>query len=464
MPVLALLGRPNVGKSTLFNQLTRARNALVADFPGLTRDRQYGYANLNGQSFTLIDTAGLIDDAHHIDEKMLKQSFQAAAEADAILFITDAQQGLSAYDELIVDQLRYFDTPVQLIINKIDSLNLDNIIGEFYELGLGDPVGISASQGRGINRLSELLAERFGDGTEQSVTQDDVDRGMTFAVVGRPNVGKSTFINRLLGEERLLAFDQPGTTRDSIFVPFDYGGNRITLVDTAGVRRRGRIRQVVEKFSVIKTLQAIDQANVVIMLLDACEGIADQDASLLGYILERGRALVIGVNKWDHLPADQRKNIKRQLELKLGFVSFADLHFISSRYGSGIFDILDSAQKAYKSAFSRFATSHLNKLLQDILAEYQPPLVRGRRIKLRYINQCGSNPPHFIIHGNLTCSVPEGYRRFLINRMRKYLCLKGTPILIEFRGGDNPFKGRYNKLTKRQLKKRERIREYRRHR
>lgn len=463
MPVLALLGRPNVGKSTLFNRLTRTRDALVADFPGLTRDRQYGHASLDGQAFILIDTGGLIDEVDDIDEKMIRQSFQAAEEADAILFLVDARQGLNARDEQIAAQLRRLDKPVQLVMNKIDSLDPDQVIGEFYGLGLGEPAAIAASQGRGINRLSALLVSRFGTDEPLQDTEEN-SQGMTFAVVGRPNVGKSTFINRLLGEERLVAFDQPGTTRDSIFVPFDYDGEQITLVDTAGVRRRGRIKQAVEKFSVVKTLQAIDAANVVIMMLDAREGIADQDASLLGYILERGRALVLCVNKWDRLPGDQRELIQRQLERKLGFTDFADLHFISALHGSGVFDVLDSAQKAYKAAFRHFATPDLNKLLQDMLAEHQPPMVRGRRIKLRYIHQGGTNPPRFIIHGNLVDSVPDAYRRFIINRMRKHLRLMGTPIQVEFRTGDNPFKGRRNKLTQRQVKKRERVREHRRHR
>ncbi len=464
MPVLALLGRPNVGKSTLFNRLTRTRDALVADFPGLTRDRQYGHASLGGQSFILIDTGGLIDDADDIDEKMIQQSFQAAEEADAILFLVDAQQGLNARDEQIASQLRRLGKPVQLVMNKIDSQDLDTIIGEYYSLGLGDPAAIAASQGRGINRLSELLVERFGEEIDAEANEDDVDRGMTFAVVGRPNVGKSTYINRLLGEERLVAYDQPGTTRDSIFVPFDYDGEKITLVDTAGVRRRGRIKQAVEKFSVVKTLQAIDEANVVIMMLDAREEIADQDASLLGYILERGRALVLGVNKWDRLPGEQREEIKRQLELKLGFTDFAELHFISALHGSGVFDVLDSAQRAYEAAFRRFSTPELNKLLEDMLTEHQPPLVRGRRIKLRYIHQGGTNPPRFIIHGSQAESVPDNFRRFLINRIRQHLRLKGTPIQVEFRSGENPFKGKRNKLTPRQIKKRERVREHRRHR
>ncbi len=458
MPVVALLGGPNVGKSTLFNRLTRTRDALVADYPGLTRDRQYGHADIGGRPFIIIDTGGLIDEAKDIDNLVMRQSLQAVGEADLILLLVDAQQGLNAHDEQIAEQLRRHGKPVQLLVNKIDSMDADMALSEFHILGLGEPMAIAAVQGRGLTRLSERLVGYFPIPEEPGGQADPADRGMTFAVVGRPNVGKSTYVNRLLGEERLVIFDRPGTTRDSIFVPLWYGTKRITLVDTAGIRRRGRIKQVVEKFSVVKTLQAIDEANVVIMMLDAREGIADQDASLLGYIIERGRALVLAINKWDRLSAEQRDKIKTQQELKLGFVDFAELHFISALHGTDVFDVLDSAERAYTASFRRFATPALNRLLQDMLAEHQPPLIRGRRIKLRYMHQGGTNPPRFIIHGNSAEAVPDNYRRYLVNRIRRHLRLWGTSIEIEFRGGDNPFKDRKNKLTPRQIKKRERIR------
>lgn len=459
VPVIALLGRPNVGKSTLFNKLTRTRDALVADYPGLTRDRIYGHAALDGRSFIVIDTGGLTEQTDIIDDLTIRQSFQAAEEADLVLLLVDAQQGLNARDEEIAIQLRKLGKNILLVINKIDSMNESIVSSEYYSLGLGEPKSIAATQGRGLKELTRSILDSFPvDENEQADSDTTKQQGMVFAVVGRPNVGKSTFINRLLGEERLVTYDKPGTTRDSIFVPLNYDGEEITMVDTAGVRRRGRIKQTVEKFSVIKTLQSIDAANVVIMMLDAREGIAEQDASLLGYIIERGRALVVAVNKWDRLEADKREEIRRQLDRKLGFTDYADTHFISALHGSGIFDVLDSATKAYHSAFRRFSTPDLNRLLEDMLTEHQPPTVHGRRIKLRYIHQGGTNPPRFIIHGNQTDAMPNSYRRYLINRIRKHLRLKGTPISVEFRGGSNPFAGRRNKLTPRQVKKRERVR------
>jgi len=465
MPVIALLGRPNVGKSTLFNRLTRTRDALVADFPGLTRDRQYGHARLEGHDFIVIDTGGLIDEASDIDDLMIQQSFLAAEEADLVLFMVDGQQGLNSRDEQIANQLRRMGKLILLIVNKIDGVNELIVTSEFHALGLGNPVGIAASQGRGMN---ELIANLLSHAELSPVIEDHIDEGqlepecLTVAVIGRPNVGKSTLINRLLGEERLVAYDQPGTTRDSINVPLTYNSEPMMLVDTAGVRRRGRIKQTVEKFSVVKTLQAIDQSNVVIMMLDARESIADQDASLLGYILEQGRALVLAVNKWDRLSQEHRQEIRRQLERKLTFTDFADLHFISAKHGTGIFDVLDSAVRAYHSAFRRYSTPDLNRLLEDMLAEHQPPIVRGRRIKLRYIHQGGVNPPRFIIHGNQTQSVPDSYRRFLINRLRQQLRIKGTPVQIEFRGGKNPYADRRQKPQDAEKGKRKQ-REHRRH-
>ena len=447
MPVIALLGRPNVGKSTLFNRLTKTRDALVADFSGLTRDRQYGHAQIAGQDFIVIDTGGLIDETTDIDDLMIQQSFLAAEESDLVLFMVNAQEGINARDEEIAQQLRRMGKAILLVVNKIDGVNADAVTSEFYSLGLGEPIAIAASQSRGMGELADSI--------KSAVDADTADMKSellppdfhcpTIAVIGRPNVGKSTLINRLLGEERLVAYDQPGTTRDSIYVKLEYNDEPLVLIDTAGVRRRGRIKQTVEKFSVVKTLQSIDQANVVIMMLDARESIADQDASLLGYVLEQGRALVLAVNKCDRLPKDHRDQIRQQIDRKLTFTDFADLHFISAKHGTAIFDVLDSAITAYGSAFRRYSTPELNDLLEDMVSEHQPPTIRGRRIKLRYMHQGGVNPPRFIIHGNQTDSVPDSYRRFLINRIRQQLHIKGTPIQVEFRSGDNPYAGKRNK-------------------
>jgi GTP-binding protein len=462
VPVIALLGRPNVGKSTLFNRLTKTRDALVANLPGLTRDRQYGSAEIGGHSFIVIDTGGLSVASEGLDDLMVKQSLMAASEADLLLFMVDARDGINAKDEEIAQQIRKLGKPVIAVVNKVDSMDADIVSSEFHALALGQTITIAAVHGRGINSLSRAILSHFPDiDKNPPVSEQGADKGMVVAVVGRPNVGKSTFINRLLGEDRLIAFDQPGTTRDSIFVPFKHEGKPVTLVDTAGVRRRSKVRQTVEKFSVIQTLKAVDECNVAIMMLDAREGIAEQDATVLGYILEKGRALVLAINKWDRLEPSQRDLVRKQLEMKLAFARFAKHYFISALHGSGVFDVLDAAVDAYDSAFRRFATPMLNELLQDMLAEHQPPMVRGRRIKLRYMHQGGVNPPRFIIHGNQVESIPESYIRYLSNRLQKQLQLSGTPVQIEFRGSENPYAGKRNKLTPRQFKRRERVRRHR---
>ena len=466
MPVIALLGRPNVGKSTLFNRLTRTRNALVADFSGLTRDRQYGHANIKGRDAIVIDTGGLVDEASDIDDLMIKQSYLAASEADLIIPMVDAREGINARDEEIAGQLRRMGKNILLVVNKVDGVNEANAISEFYALGLGEPILTAASHGRGMNDLADAIIPLLTETKEETDLPEELaeTRCMTVAVIGRPNVGKSTLINRYLGEERLVAYDQPGTTRDSIYVRLEYDEEPVILIDTAGVRRRGRVKQAVEKFSVVKTLQSIDEANVVIMMLDARESIADQDASLLGYILERGRALVLAINKWDRLPQEQRQQIREQLARKLSFVDFADVHFISAKHGTAIYDVLDSAVDAYHSAFRKYRTPELNRLLEDMLSEHQPPMVRGRRIKLRYIHQGGVNPPRFIVHGNQTESIPESYRRFLINRIRQQLKIHGTPIQIEFRSGDNPYAGKPSRTENKTTTRKHKQREHRRHR
>jgi GTP-binding protein len=453
-PVLALVGRPNVGKSTLFNRLTRSRDALVADQPGLTRDRKYGEGRLGDAKYLVIDTGGLSDDQQDIDNVMAVQSWQAVEEADQILFLVDARDGLLPGDQRIADRIRQTGKPVHLVVNKIDGLNEDIVLGDFYALGFDSIYPIAAEHGRGVTAMITEITSEFEaeDETEQEETS-----GIKVAVIGRPNVGKSTLVNRILGEERVVTFDMPGTTRDSIYLPFERDGQQYTLIDTAGVRRRGRINEAIEKFSVIKSLQAIEDAHVVLMLLDASEGVTEQDASLIGFITEAGRALVIAINKWDGLSADQREKVKRELDLKLPFINFAKQHFISALHGSGVGDLFSSIQKAYRSATADLATPKLTRLLNDLVNVNPPPLIKGRRVKLRYAHQGGKNPPVIVIHGNQTKSLPDSYKRYLINSFRKHLNLMGTPVKVEFRTGENPFKGRKNKLTARQVAKRRRM-------
>ena len=451
-PVLALVGRPNVGKSTLFNRLTRTRDALVADKPGLTRDRKYGEGKLGGAKYIVIDTGGLSDEPEDIDTAMAAQSWQAVEEATHVLFLVDARDGLLPGDEKIANRLRQSGRTVHLVVNKIDGLNEEAALADFYRLGFEQLYAIAAEHGRGVTSMIHSLLPEEDDSTEE----EDQITGIKVAIVGRPNVGKSTLANRILGEERVVTFDMPGTTRDSIYLPFTRDGQAYTLIDTAGVRRRGRIKEAVEKFSVIKALQAIEDSNVVLMLLDGSEGVTDQDASLIGFINETGKALVIVVNKWDGLSQDQRSKINRELELKLPFINYAKQHFISALHGSGVGDLYKSIQKAYKSAMADLATPKLTRLLSDLTTANPPPLVKGRRIKLRYAHQGGKNPPLIVIHGNQTKSLPESYLRYLVNSFRKHLNLVGTPVRLEFKSSDNPFKDKKNKLTPRQVAKRKR--------
>lgn len=455
LPVIALVGRPNVGKSTLFNYFTRSRDALVANYPGLTRDRQYGRVKRGNRDCLVIDTSGIADETDGIDAVAIRQVQAAIDEADIVLFMVDAKEGLNASDEVIARQLRKKAKKVILVCNKIDGKNIDHVSAEFHTLGIGLPVPVTATHGRGVTQLLELvdaLLPAQGDDEEA-----DRPKGIAIAVVGRPNVGKSTLVNRLLGEERVVVFDEPGTTRDSVFIPFDRDGEHFVLIDTAGMRRKARISDVVEKFSVIKTLQAIEQANVVIYLIDASEGITDQDASLLGLVLEAGRALVIGLNKWDGLSSDQREKVKRQLELKLPFLEFAEKYFISALHGTGVGNLFDVVDDLYAASMVDMSTSKLTTILKEAIAQHQPPLVKGRRIKLKFAHQGGHNPPIVIIHGNQTSEVPSAYKRFLVNWFRDKLELEGTPIRIQFRSGVNPFKERLKKpgrvkFTKRQSK------------
>lgn len=455
LPVIALIGRPNVGKSTLFNHLTRTRDALVADMPGLTRDRQYGFGKVGPRPYILVDTGGLSGNADGIDGAVARQTLHALAEADAVLFMVDARTGLTAADEVIAGQLRRSGKPVWLLVNKAEGMDADVVAVDFHALGLGEPVAISAAHGDRISPLMDAVFEDLprAEDTGASVAVD----GVRIAIVGRPNVGKSTLVNRLLGEDRVLAFDEPGTTRDSIAIPFEREGERYTLVDTAGIRRKSRVDEVVEKFSIIKTLQAMERANVVIAVLDARSGIVEQDASLLGLIIDRGRALVIAVNKWDGLSADDRDQVRHELTLKLPFLDFARVHFISALHGSGLSELFTSVQSAWLAASRELSTPQLTRELERAVAAHQPPLVRGRRIKLRYAHQGGRNPPVIVVHGNQAESLPESYKRYLANRFREVFDLYGTPVRFELRSGKNPFAGKRNILTPRQQAKRKRL-------
>ena len=458
LPVIALVGRPNVGKSTLFNRLTRSRDALVANQPGLTRDRQYGLSHRGDFPAVVIDTGGLMDDAEGLDDLTSQQARLAIAEADIVLFLVDGFAGLNAVDEQIATQLRRAGKPAVVVVNKTDRLDPEVGRAEFHALGLGEPLAIAAVHGTGVESMmaavKTLLPEDFtGSGTDP----EDELSGIRVAIVGRPNVGKSTLVNRILGEERVVVFDQPGTTRDSVFIPFERDGQQYTLIDTAGVRRRARINEAIEKFSVVKTLQAIERANVVVFLLDAHQEVAEQDASLLGFVLDSGRALVLAVNKWDGLDTSQRDWIRKEVERRLPFLSYIEPFYISALHGTGVGDLYAAIDDAYESAMRDLSTPELTRILEAAVEAHQPPLVHGRRIKLRYAHQGGQNPPRIIIHGNQTASLPGAYKRYLANYFREKLDLKGTPVRLEYKTGDNPYKGRRNKLTPRQQDKRRRM-------
>lgn len=456
LPVIALIGRPNVGKSTLFNRLTRSRAALVADVPGLTRDRQYGEGQMGDHDFIVIDTGGIGLPEVDIDEAMSAQTQLAIEEADVLLFLVDARGGMTAADEAIAAQLRRLGKPYHLVINKIDGLNPDVAQGEFATFGIADPLLIAASHGRGVKvMIDTVLADLKLEAPPEA---PDVDTGIKIALVGRPNVGKSTLINRMLGEDRVVVYDMPGTTRDSIHIPFKRHEQAYTLIDTAGVRRRGKVTVAHEKFSIIKTLQAIEETHVAILLIDAQEGVTEQDLHLIGFILEAGKALVLAVNKWDGLSNDTKNQIRQELKRRLGFVDYVNLHFISALHGTGVGNLFESSVEAYTNAMREFSTNELTHILEHAVTTTPPPLVRGRRIKLRYAHPGGHNPPVIVIHGNQTERLPESYKRYLINTYRKALKLKGTPIRLILKSSKNPYEGRRNKLTPRQLRRRKRIR------
>ncbi|MGI9219895.1 MAG: ribosome biogenesis GTPase Der [Woeseiaceae bacterium] len=457
LPVIALIGRPNVGKSTLFNRLTRSRDALVADYSGLTRDRQYGFGKLGPLPYLVIDTGGVAGGEEGINELMVDQTIRALQEADAALIMVDGRSGLTAADEHVAELARKHAKKTFLVVNKSEGLDPAIAGGEFHGLGMGEPLAVSAAHGDRINALMDLVLEDFEKVEEEEVSADDDDFELRIAVVGRPNVGKSTLINRLVGEERLVVFDQPGTTRDSVSVPFERNDRKYELIDTAGIRRRSKVHEAIEKFSIVKALQAIERAQVVISVLDAQEGITEQDVSLMGLILERGRALVVVTNKWDGLSAEKRKHLRDELDRRLPFLDFAERMTISALHGTAVGDLLPAVERAFAAATRDMSTTDLTRELESAVTSHPPPLVRGRRVRLRYAHQGGRNPPVIVIHGNQTEKLPEAYRRYLINRFRKVFKLKGTPVRLSLKTSDNPYKGKRNKLTPRQEQKRKRL-------
>lgn len=461
LPTIALVGRPNVGKSTLFNRLTKSRDALVADLPGLTRDRHYGRGKVGSRPYLLIDTGGFEPIAKEgILAEMARQTLQAVDEADLVIFIVDGRDGLTAHDKHIADQLRKRGREVLLAVNKAEGMRRDVVASEFFELGLGQPLAISSAHGDNVRELIDLALEKLPSATEETAEEEEADVPRV-AIVGRPNVGKSTLVNTLVGEERVIAFDQPGTTRDSIYIDFERAGRHYTLIDTAGVRRRGKVTEVVEKFSVIKTLQAIEDANVVILVLDARQDIADQDAHIASYILEAGRALVVAINKWDNLDSYARDKIKRDMARKLNFLEFARLHYISALHNEGIGGLLKSIDQTYAAAMAKLPTPKLTRTLLDATAKHQPPKVGMVRPKLRYAHQGGSNPPIIVIHGNALDSVPSSYIRYLEKTFRTVFELAGTPLRIQFKEGHNPFEGKKRApLTEAEEKRAHRRRRY----
>ena len=440
-PVIALVGRPNVGKSTLFNRLTRSRDALVADLPGLTRDRHYGEGRIGERPFLVIDTGGFEPVAKEgIMHEMALQTRQAVAEADVVVFIVDGRQGLTPHDKTITDYLRKTGRKVMLVVNKSEGMKYTSVTADFYELGLGDPYVISAAHGDGVHDLvNEALDFAFANRPDEEDEPEHPDHGIKIAIVGRPNVGKSTLINTLVGEQRVIAFDMPGTTRDSIEVPFEREGKKYTLIDTAGIRRRGKIFEAIEKFSVIKTMQSISDANVIILLLDAQQDISEQDAHIAGFILESGRALVVAVNKWDGLQSDQRDQVKMDLDRKLDFLSFAKTHFISALKGTGISQLMKSVDSAYAAATANLSTPRLTRALQEAIEKQEPKRKGSTRPKMRYAHQGGQNPPVIVIHGNALEAVSDPYKRYLEKHFRDTFNLVGTPVRLEMRTGKNPF-------------------------
>ncbi|MBK7813807.1 MAG: ribosome biogenesis GTPase Der [Rhodocyclaceae bacterium] len=437
-PTLVLVGRPNVGKSTLFNRLTKTRDALVADMPGLTRDRHYGHGRLGNKPFLVVDTGGFEPQARTgIVYEMARQAEAAIAEADVVLFLVDARAGLTPQDQVIADLLRRSGRPLHLLVNKAEGMDRAVVAAEFHELGLGEPRVISGAHGEGVRELLDLVLAPFGEEVDEA--EEVAGRGPRVAIAGRPNVGKSTLINALLGEDRVIAFDMPGTTRDAIEVPFERNGRHYTLIDTAGLRRKGRVFEAIEKFSVIKTLQAVEEANVVVLMVDASQDISDQDAHIAGFCIEAGRALVLAVNKWDAIDDYRRERIKQDIARKLNFLGFAKVHYISALEGQGIAGVLSSVNNAYAAAMIKLPTPQLTRVLQAAVQKQQPPRRGNVRPKLRYAHQGGSNPPIIVIHGNALDAVPDAYTRYLEKTFLEAFNLQGTPLRIQYKSSHNPF-------------------------
>ncbi|RXJ73128.1 ribosome biogenesis GTPase Der [Veronia nyctiphanis] len=487
IPVVALVGRPNVGKSTLFNRLTRTRDALVADFPGLTRDRKYGKAQQGEHEFIVIDTGGIDGTEEGVETKMAEQSLAAIEEADVVLFMVDGRSGLTVSDEAIAQHLRSREKTTFLVVNKVDGIDPDAASAEFWQLGMDNMFQIAAAHGRGVaalidralkpiademaeddsdeEGLIDLTSEHDVDIDEEALTEEQAEDALLrlqnqpikFGIIGRPNVGKSTLTNRILGEDRVVVYDMPGTTRDSIYIPMERDGREYVIIDTAGVRRRKRVSDKVEKFSVIQTLKAIEDSNVVLLVIDARENISDQDLSLLGFALNAGRSIVIVVNKWDGLDSEVKDRVKSELDRRLGFVDFARIHFISALHGTGVGHLFESIQEAYKSATQRVGTSMLTRIMKMAQDDHQPPMIRGRRVKLKYAHAGGYNPPIVVVHGNMVKELPDSYKRYLMNYFRKSLEIIGTPIRIQFQSSDNPFENKKEKLTVSQTRQRKRM-------
>lgn len=446
-PVIALIGRPNVGKSTLFNQITKSRDALVADFAGLTRDRKYGDAVFQNKSFIVVDTGGIGESEAGIDSYMAEQSKTAINEADIIVFVVDARAGLLASDEQIARELRTLGKKVYLVANKVDGVHAEAAVVEFYQLGFGEPLHVAASHGRGV---AQMLEDVLADVPEDEDPElHDQNTGLRLAVIGRPNVGKSTLVNRLLGEERVVVYDMPGTTRDSIYIPYERNEQKYTLIDTAGVRRKGKVDEMVEKFSIVKTLQAIKDAHVVIVVLDAREGVVEQDLHLIGYALEAGRAMVIAINKWDNMTEYDRKQCKLDVERRFDFIPWAKVHLISALHGTGVGEMYPSIHRAFDSSHLKVSPAKLTQILNDATEAHQPPMINGKRIKMRYAHMGGQNPPTIIVHGNKVDKTPADYRRYLENVFRRVYKLEGTPVRIDFKTSENPFEGHKSQMDER---------------